>query len=304
MYVYTCIYINICIYIYIYVYIYIHIYICIHIYTYIYIYVYLHRYIYMYIHICTCVYMRIYVWMCIYMYTYIFEFICKYLYTCAYICMYEFIYEYMYLHRCLNVYLSLCVHDVYIYTCIFIPLSICLYIHVYIYIYIYICIYRYVYIYTDHKIFKEKEDEDGFWKYFLTNSYYFKILVVNVIILCGMLFILFDFELEKTEVQLRGGIQIIVADITLWLVLSIITISGLAIIRHYPGMLYTINKGERTYETWNKIGHFILLVRILVTLTRFKNLARSQGKCTSMHVYTFFYIVFLYMYLFMHILLI
>jgi hypothetical protein len=112
-----------------------------------------------------------------------------------------------------------------------------------------------------------------------------------------MLFMLSDFELEKSEVQLRGGIQIIVADITLWLVLSIITISGLAIIRHYPGMLYTINKGERTYETWNKIGHFILLVRILVTITRLKNLARTQGKCTYciyVCLHAFIYCVFVH----------
>jgi hypothetical protein len=141
---------------------------------------------------------------------------------------------------------------------------------------------------------KEKElaekDESKFWKYFLNQatSYVIVIQFANVVFLILMGIVLsFSNEIAMSEEmaasnELSPSYQFILADLIVWGLLSVVTISALVIMRYYQDILRSVvSEGSGSvFIIWKKVGHFIFLVRILTVATNLTlSINDSFGEC-------------------------
>ena len=112
------------------------------------------------------------------------------------------------------------------------------------------------------------KDSENFWKYSLnqTTSYVLFIQVANLTFLIVMAVVVSVKHDIVTSESLESAYRLILADLIVWALLSLVTIIALVIMRYYQDYLREVaGEGSGTvFETWKKVGQFILLLRILI----------------------------------------
>ena len=129
-----------------------------------------------------------------------------------------------------------------------------------------------------------QKDDRKFWKYFLNQatSYVIVIQLVNLIFLIVMAVVMCLCLQTGTTRNAASNYAIIMADTMVWGVLSLVTIIALIIMRYFQDTLrLVVGEGSGTvFETWKKIGQFILLMRILVVIVTLSLRATNMyGQC-------------------------
>ena len=110
-------------------------------------------------------------------------------------------------------------------------------------------------------------DEARFWKYFLyqANTYVVILQVANIVFLILMGLTLSYSHTIVVANEIAASYQFILADLFVWGMLSVVTISVLVIMRYFQDALRSVvSEGSGSiFIIWKKVGHFIFLVRVL-----------------------------------------
>lgn len=139
---------------------------------------------------------------------------------------------------------------------------------------------------------KEKKDMNDslFWEFLLSQSsiYITVIHVSNFLFLIALITMIVEagFINISTLSSLNGSNQLMIIDIIVWSVLSITIITELILIKYFPETLqiFTGDGVGYIYKSWTKIGHFILLVRLLVFIKYLSLSAITDNNYCSLEV--------------------
>ena len=132
---------------------------------------------------------------------------------------------------------------------------------------------------------QQEKYENGFWAMFLNKSTVYVLLlqVVNVLFLSAVSITLDQAGRKTSDATLRASYYFVQLDIFVWGTLSVICISALLVFRFcQPLLRRTVCEGDGSvYQTWRSLGHFVLLVRLLLLLSRvtISSMAKTNGKC-------------------------
>lgn len=138
--------------------------------------------------------------------------------------------------------------------------------------------------FSSSKVKEAQKDDRKFWSYFLNQatSYVIVIQLVNLIFLVFMAVVMcLSRNIVKTG-SIESGYELILADLMVWATLSVVTIGALLIMRYSKDTLRAVvGEGSGTiFETWKKIGQFILLVRLLIVIVNLSLRATNKyGFC-------------------------
>ena len=129
-----------------------------------------------------------------------------------------------------------------------------------------------------------ENDESNFWKYFLNQatSYVIVIQFANVIFLILMAVVLSYSHSLVMSNEIASRYQFIIADLVVWGVLSVVTITALVVMRYFQDILRSVVKegSGSVFIIWKKVGHFIFLVRLLTVASKLTLSSNSAfGNC-------------------------